>query len=156
MEQSPPDSEHAEWLQGVEDALRRRGVRLTKQRRAIAESFLRSEGHVNADELYASVKASNPSIGQATVYRTLRLLQDAGLASSSTFGSGAARFEVMDGHHHDHLICTRCGRIVEFVNEAIETLQDEVAAQHGFRLTHHRMELYGVPEVCIGGECAFP
>jgi len=135
----------------VEAALREHGLRLTAQRLAIAQAFFEGEGHPNADELYARVKVRNPAIGQATVYRTLRLLQEVGLASSSTFGTSASRFEASDGEHHDHLVCTQCDLIVEFVNPTIEQLQDDIAATHGFVLTSHRMELYGLCTSCQKG-----
>jgi Fur family transcriptional regulator, ferric uptake regulator len=139
---------NSKWTESVEQALRTRGLRLTAQRRAIAQAFFEGEGHPNADELYARVRLAHPAIGQATVYRTLRLFREVGLASSSTFGSAASRFEVADGHHHDHLVCTECDHIIEFVNDTIEKLQDEVAEAHGFVLSSHRMELYGICANC--------
>ena len=139
---------HETWAASLERALRERGLRLTTQRRAIAEAFFNVDGHPNADELLAAVKAEHPAIGQATIYRTLRLFEEVGLASSSNFGSSSARFEANDGHHHDHLVCTECDRIIEFINETIERLQDEIAESHGYRLTSHRMELYGVCPDC--------
>lgn len=138
----------AEWTKAVEHALRERGLRLTSQRLAIARAFFEGEGHLNADELHARVKDDNPAIGQATVYRTLRLFREVGLASSSTFGTTASRFEVNDGDHHDHLVCTKCHSIVEFYNETIEQLQEEIAKSHGFVLTSHQMELYGLCPKC--------
>ncbi|MDP6944463.1 MAG: Fur family transcriptional regulator [Myxococcota bacterium] len=139
---------HTNWPDSLERALRERGLRLTTQRRAIAEIFFGVDGHPNADELFATVRATHPAIGQATIYRTLRLFEEVGLASSSNFGSTSARFEANDGHHHDHLVCTECDDIIEFVNETIERLQDEVAEAHGFELTSHRMELYGLCSNC--------
>ena len=137
-----------DWNLELESALRARGLRLTTQRFAIAEAFVQSDGHLNADDLYAAVKVEHPAIGQATVYRTLKLFEEVGLASSSTFGSAAARFEANDGHHHDHLVCTKCDAIIEFFNAKIETLQDQIAEQHGFVLTSHRMELFGLCDAC--------
>ena len=137
-----------DWNLELESALRARGLRLTTQRFAIAEAFFQSDGHLNADDLYAAVKVEHPAIGQATVYRTLKLFEEVGLASSSTFGSAAARFEANDGHHHDHLVCTKCDAIIEFFNAKIETLQDQIAEQHGFVLTSHRMELFGLCDAC--------
>ena len=142
------DLQVTEWGSQLESALRKRGLRLTTQRFAIAEAFFQSEGHLNADELYSVVRDQHPAIGQATVYRTLKLLEEVGLASSSTFGSGSARFEANDGHHHDHLVCTECGKIVEFLNEEIESLQDVIAEENGFVLTSHRMELFGLCKAC--------
>ncbi len=136
------------WSEVLENALKQRGLRLTVQRFAIAKTFFEAEGHLNADELCSAVRVDYPAIGQATVYRTLKLLEEVGLASSSTFGSNSARFEVNDGHHHDHLVCIACDRIVEFLNEDIEALQEHVAKEHGFTLTSHRMELFGLCRQC--------
>lgn len=132
--------------------LAERGLRLTDQRRLVAATFFDSEGHHSAEEIYRHVKEVVPGIGSATVYRTLRLLKEAGLATGMSFGDGFARYEPPSKRgHHDHLICRGCGRIVEFENNRIEELQREVARRHGFLVTDHRMELYGLCGACRGG-----
>jgi len=141
---APPEK----WTLILEKALKQRGLRLTVQRFAIAKTFFEAEGHLNADELCAAVRVEHSAIGQATVYRTLKLLEEVGLASSSNFGSSSARFEVNDGHHHDHIVCTKCETIVEFFNEEIEDLQERIAREHGFLLTSHSMELFGLCKNC--------
>ena len=128
--------------------LKQRGLRLTEQRRTIVEAFFNAGGHVDIDTLYGLVKASDSRIGQATVYRTLKLLTESGLAQTSRFGGNATLYEPADTDHHDHLVCRSCGLIVEFFNEDIERLQDEVADTHGFKLETHKMELYGLCPKC--------
>jgi Fur family ferric uptake transcriptional regulator len=125
-----------------------RGLRSTRQRDLIVDTFFKSHRHVNADELYRVVRKRDPHIGVATVYRTLRLLIESGVATARNFGGSQACYEIVD-HHHDHLICTGCGTIIEFENEAIEELQLEVANRHRFTITHHKLELYG-----LCGRCA--
>ncbi len=131
----------------------RRGLRPSRQRDLIVEVFLRAEGHVSVDELWQRVRAADPRVAQATVYRAMRLLVEAGLAIARQFGDGQARYEVIDLRraHHDHLICTQCGAIVEFVDERIESLQEEVAERHQFTVTRHRLELYGRCPACRRG-----
>lgn len=124
------------------------GLKATKQRNLIVRTFLESMGHISAEELYRRVKRRDPRIGLVTVYRTLRLLREAGLAEERQFGEGHALFEVGSRGHHDHLICTRCGKIVEFANDAIEALQEEVAKQYGFTILAHKHELYGLCTTC--------
>jgi Fur family ferric uptake transcriptional regulator len=132
--------------------LAERGLRSTRQRDLIVEAFFRQgHRHVNAEELHRTVRQRDPSIGVATIYRTLRLLTECGVATARHFGDGQAVYEVVD-QHHDHLICTGCGRIVEFENEAIESLQVEVAHRHGFSITHHKLELYGLCDQCAGAD----
>lgn len=139
--------EDEERLARLKRYLGQRGLRSTRQRDLIIDAFLRSHRHVNAEELHRVVRQRDPNVGVATVYRTLRLLTESGLATARYFGDGQASYEVAD-HHHDHLICTSCGAIVEFENEAIEQLQLEVARRHGFTITHHKLELYGLCERC--------
>ena len=116
----------------------------TQQRELIVDQFLRTSDHVSIDELLAKVRKRNRKVGYATVYRTLKLLVDSGLAVQRRFGDGQARFEVT-GDHHDHLICTKCGLICEFEDEEIEKLQDRIADRlGGFKVTAHRHELYGL------------
>lgn len=136
-------------LQHFEDHLRKQNLRLTGQRQLIVNAFLKHKGHVSSEELYRKVQKTAPNIGYTTVYRTLKLLAEAGLATSKNFGDGFARFESTTvQEHHDHLICTGCGKIIEFVNDQIEQLQDKIAERHGFRVTDHTLDIYGV---C--GEC---
>ena len=123
--------------------LQSQGLYTTQQRDAIVEQFLRSKDHVSIDELLAKVRKRNRRIGYATVYRTLKLLVESGLANKRQFGDGQTRYEVA-GEHHDHLICTECGKILEFEDEEIERLQERIAARLGFSVTGHRHELYGL------------
>jgi len=133
--------------------LQERGLRLTDQRREVASTFFGAEGHHSADEIFSLVRARVPGIGFATVYRTLKLLREAGLATGMNTGDGFARYEPPSGKgHHDHLICRSCGLIVEFENDRIEELQGEVARRHGFTVTDHRMELYGLCGGCRSGK----
>jgi Fur family ferric uptake transcriptional regulator len=128
----------------------------TTQREAIVELFLRTVEHVSIDELLAKVRKRHKRVGYATVYRTLKLLVESGLAVERHFGDGQSRYEVV-GEHHDHLICTHCGLILEFEDDAIEVLQDRVAAQLGdFAVIRHRHELYALcPKArgVEGGHC---
>ncbi len=136
-------------MQRLERYIARRGLRMTRQRRVIAEVMSTIAGHVNIDQLYHQVRARDSNIGYATIYRTLKLLTDAGLATSAHFGDGAQRFEsTVKGGHHDHLVCTNCGRIIEFHNEEIEKLQEEVCSSHSFQMIHHKMEIYGLCTNC--------
>lgn len=126
-----------------------KGLRSTKQRDIILDVFLATHEHLSVEELYLKVRASHPGIGQATVYRTLKLFVEAGLAREMTFADGQTRYEhQLAGEHHDHLICTRCNAIIEFEDETIERLQREIAERHGFLLTSHKMQLCGLCPAC--------
>lgn len=114
----------------------------TKQREAILEVFLEVEGHITGEELYRRVRRRHPAIGYTTVYRTMKLLCEAGLAVERHFDDGVTRFEIQH-EHHDHLVCVRCGKIVEFECSMIESAQDRIVQEYGFRLLRHRHELYG-------------
>jgi Fur family transcriptional regulator, ferric uptake regulator len=116
----------------------------TQQRELIVDMFLRCKNHISVDELLARVRKRNRKVGYATVYRTLKLLVESGLAIQRQFGDGQARYEV-EGEHHDHLICTRCGLILEFEDPEIEALQEKIAQRlGGFQVMRHRHELYGL------------
>lgn len=142
----------AQRFAAFKDALRERSLKSTAQRDDIARVFFAIGRHISVEELYREVKQVNPRVGYATVYRTVRLLRECGLAAERHFHDGEARFEnVEHEHHHDHLICERCGRIVEFANDAIERLQEQVAQKLGFVITRHKMELYGVCAECRTG-----
>ncbi len=138
-----------EWEDRLKAYLTEHGLRLTRQRRVIAEAFFEGEGHPDIEELYERVRAIDRGVGQATVYRTLKLLVESGLANRSRFGGAASRYEVSEeGEHHDHLVCTRCGRLIEFHNETIEALQEKIAREHGFEIQDHKMEIYGLCATC--------
>jgi Fur family ferric uptake transcriptional regulator len=132
--------------------LRERGLKSTSQRDDIARAFFELGRHISAEELYAEVKKRNPHVGYATIYRTLRLLKECELVTERHFDEGQARYEAVSGRHHDHFICERCGKIIEFQNESIERLQDAVARELKARLTRHKMELYGVCAECLARE----
>ena len=120
------------------------GLKTTQQREEILKVFLTSTGHKNLSQIYSQVTKVNPKIGYTTVYRTLKLLVRFGLAAQRKFSDGETRYEpIVRGNHHDHLICLGCGKIIEFENEALETLQDHIAERYRFKIFHHRMELYG-------------
>ena len=130
------------------DYLLKRNLKATRQRSLIVETFGRLRDHVSVEDLLAEVKKEDAAIGYATVYRTLNLLVEARLASIRHFGDRFARFEPRQKEHHDHLICESCGKIVEFHDEEIEDLQEKVASRLGFKLSHHRHELYGLCDDC--------
>ena len=126
-----------------------KGLKNTRQREAVAEVFFSMNGHISAEDLYLKVAKAHPGIGLTTVYRTLKLLTDAGLAKERRFGEPQGVFESEDdGRHHDHLICTRCGKIIEFKEPIIEQMQDDVASRYGFVVSDHKMELYGLCKGC--------
>ena len=136
-------------LDQFRDYLDANNLKMTEQRKLILEVFLDCEGHMASEELYDAVKRVDPSLGQATVYRTLKLLADAGLAKAVDFGDGITRYESRLGEeHHDHLICTNCRKTEEIFDERIERLQEQVALAHGFELTGHKMYLYGLCAQC--------
>ncbi|MCX5743009.1 MAG: transcriptional repressor [Proteobacteria bacterium] len=119
-------------------------LNVTAQRETIVEQFLRTRDHISIDELLGRVRKRQPKVGYATVYRTLKLLVDSGLAVERQFGDGQARYEVV-GDHHDHLICVKCGLILEFEDHDIERIQEKIAQRlGGFTVLRHRHELYGM------------
>lgn len=140
------------FVQAFRDYLRRERMKLTRQRELIADTFAAVEGHVSVEELLGQCRDRDPAIGYATVYRTLKLLVDAGLGWSRNFGEGFARYEPHDDEHHDHLFCLACGHIEEFRDAAIEKRQEEVARELGYRLTHHRHEVFGICPDCLKAE----
>lgn len=144
-----------ELIKRVRDEARRRGIRWTNQRQTIVETFAALGEHVTAEGLHARVREIDRSVSTATVYRTVNLLVELGVAEKSHFGSDSASFEMaLHKDHHDHLVCEACGKIIEFHNHRIETLQDEIAAEHGFLLRMHRMELYGTCPACQANAAA--
>lgn len=121
-----------------------KGLRITEQRRIIAKILSESEDHPDVETLHGRASAIDPKISIATVYRTVRLFEEAGILERHEFGDGRARYEAVSDEHHDHLIDVETGKVVEFVDEELEALQKRIAERLGFRLVDHRMELYGV------------
>jgi Fur family ferric uptake transcriptional regulator len=131
--------------------LERKGLKTTQQREAIVDAFLRSSGHVALEDLLSSARRKYPRVGLATVYRTVKLLEEAGIAAARHFGPGQTLYEVSEGRaHHDHLICDACGFIIEFESHEIEKLQDSMAKRQGFNILRHRHELFGLCEKSRG------
>ena len=118
---------------------------MTGQRRVIAQVLSTSEDHPNVDEVYKRASNVDPKISIATVYRTVRLFEEAGIVEKHDFGGSSARYEEVTDDHHDHLINIKNGEVIEFANEKIESLQNKIAEQNGLKLIGHRLELYGVP-----------
>lgn len=125
------------------------GLRRTSQRDFILEIFLSTEEHLTSEDLHALVHRKDPTVGLTTVYRTLKLLTEAGLAREVRFGDNKTYYEHHYNHdHHDHMICTECGKVIEFFSPDIEDLQDQMANNFGFRPTHHSLRLWGVCSDC--------
>ncbi|MGV6812499.1 MAG: Fur family transcriptional regulator [Brevirhabdus sp.] len=122
-----------------------KGLRLTEQRRVIAAVLEESHDHPDVEELYARASSRDAGISIATVYRTVKLFEEAGILDKHDFGDGRARYESSDRDHHDHLIDMNSGKVIEFVDPDIEALQEKIAEKLGYRLKGHRLELYGVP-----------
>ena len=131
------------------DYVRSKGLRHSGQRRDILNAFLKTEKHLTADELYRIAKKKNPSIGAATVYRTLKLLRESGLCRELRLDDGTTRYEHLYGHkHHDHLICTSCGSLIGILDPEIEKSQEKLAEKHGFHIKSHKLEIYGTCRKC--------
>ena len=122
-----------------------KGLRMTEQRRVIAGVLEGAEDHPDVEELYIRASQIDPNISIATVYRTVKLFEEAGILEKREFGDGRARYEDAERDHHDHLIDLQSGEVIEFVDAEIEALQDKIARKLGYRLKGHRLELYGVP-----------
>ena len=129
--------------------LKDKDLKLTKQREEILETFLKTEKHLAAEDLYNAIKKKNPAIGQATVFRTLKLICEADLAKEVYFGDKTTRYEHKYGHeHHDHLVCIKCGRSIEAVDPRIEKLQEALCKKIGFLPKRHKLDIFGVCKKC--------
>jgi len=128
----------------LEELCIEKGLRMTEQRRIIARVLSESIDHPDVETVYQRASQIDAGIGLATVYRTLRLFEEANILERHDFGDGRARYEEVRDEHHDHLIDVQTGEVIEFTNEAIEALQRKVAEELGYRLVDHRLELYGV------------
>ena len=130
----------------IEDKCAEHGMRMTDQRRVIAQVLSDASDHPDAEELYARASEIDPKISLATVYRTVRLFSEAGIIETHDFRDGRARYEPANDDHHDHLIDVTTGKVIEFVDDEIEALQHRIAEKLGYELVDHRMELYGKPK----------
>jgi len=136
-------------VQVFNDFINRKGLKTTSQRIIILEAFLGSDSHFSTEELYLKLREEFPKIGYATVHRTLKLFAECGIAAERNFGDGQTRYEpIKSEEHHDHLVCTECGLIIEFEEPQIELLQEKVAAANSFKIENHRLELYGTCAGC--------
>ena len=129
----------------LEEACVQKGMRMTDQRRIIAQVIEAASDHPDVEELYRRASAIDDRISLSTVYRTVNLFEEAGLVTKHDFKDGRARFELIPDEHHDHLIDIRTGKVIEFRNEEIEAIQEVIAKRLGYRLVDHRLELYAVP-----------
>lgn len=141
---------YEELLERFKVLLKANNLKYTTQREAILKTLYDHPDHFTPENLYILVKENYPDLntGITTVYRTLNLLEENHIATSISFGAAGKKFELGNKPHHDHLICEKCGNIVEFENEEIEKLQDKIAKMHDFKLTNHLMQLYGICKKC--------
>jgi Fur family ferric uptake transcriptional regulator len=129
----------------IEQLALEKGMRMTEQRRVVARVLSAAEDHPDVEELYRRASAVDPHVSIATVYRTVRLFEEAGIIERHDFRDGRSRYEQLGDQHHDHLIDTKTGQVLEFYDEEIERLKAAIAERLGYRLIDHRLELYGVP-----------
>ena len=128
----------------IENKCIKNGVRLTEQRKLVAKIMSESEDHPDVDELHKRISKVDSKISIATVYRTVKLFEESGILTKHEFKGGKARYEELNEGHHDHLIDIKSGKIIEFVDEDIEKLQEKIADKYGYRLVDHKLELYGI------------
>jgi Fur family ferric uptake transcriptional regulator len=143
--QQPMTEEQEVFLNHIQ----KKGLKRTSQRDLILDVFLRTERHLSNEDLYRLVQEEDASVGQTTVYRTLKLLTEAGLAREVRFGDGRTHYEHNYKHeHHDHMICSECGKIIEFYSAELEALQDAMAAKHRFEISQHLLRIIGICAEC--------
>jgi len=137
-------------LDDLKTVLKDKGMKYTEQRAVILQILLNIDDHLNAEEVHKVVKEKYPNqnIGIATIYRTLNFLEEVDLISSISFGAEGKKYESIKDEHHDHIICTQCGNIVEFFDEAIEQRQEDIAKENGFNITDHTMQIFGICQSC--------
>jgi Fur family ferric uptake transcriptional regulator len=136
-------------MQVLIDYLRDNKLKVTPHRELILETFLDHEGHRSVEDIYRTVRQQDPRIGYTTVYRTMKLLAECGLAREIDLADGITRYEHLFNHeHHDHMICMECGTSIEFLNPDIESVQDSASEQLGFKVLDHRLQIYGVCRQC--------
>ena len=133
----------------LNDHIARKGLRNSSSRSAILAEFLKAEKHLTSDELYKIISNKIPTIGIATVYRSLHLFCECGIARELKMEDGISRYEPILGHeHHDHLVCTKCGKFIEIIDSELEEIQSKIADRYRFNIQNHKMELYGLCSDC--------
>lgn len=134
-----------------QEYLTQKGLKSTRQREIILDEFLRSPSHLSAEELYLRLRKKHPNIGYATVYRTLKLFAECGIAQEQHFGDKQTRYEAaFEEEHHHHLVCTQCGAIIEFEDPRLDPTYEEIARKHGFFISDHRVDIRGLCSKCQG------
>ena len=129
--------------------LQEKNQHYTAQRALIVEAFVNAQNHLSVEELYEIVKHKEPSIGQVTVFRTLKLLEDAGIANPVNFGDRTVRYEMCyESKHHDHLVCLKCGKVIEALDKKMEKRKELICKKHNFVPSHHRLEIFGTCAAC--------
>lgn len=139
-----------EAIEELKKIVKQKGLKYTEQREIVLSILINASEHLSAEEVYNEIKEQHPesNIGIATVYRALSFLEEVDLITSIAFGSDGKKYESNAKSHHDHLICTKCGKIIEFLDEEIEKRQDKVAKKNNFKITSHSMQLYGICSDC--------
>lgn len=157
--EAPGGPSTGQLLDGFRRYLRDHNLPVTAQREMVADVLFSSNGHLSADDIDRSLRSRGANVGKATVYRTLDLLAQSGMVTPRDFGEGFRRYERAPGRqHHEHLICIRCHKVIEFVNERLERMKTLIAEEYGFRHHHHRLEIFGTCPECQqrGGEAVSP
>ncbi len=136
------------YIDELRTIVKKRGLKNSSQREYILKTLFHAKEHLSPEEIHRLVKEENPSIGLATVYRTLAFLEREQLVNAISFSSEGKKYELNRGSHHDHMICLQCGKIIEFFDEDLESIQESIAKEHGFRLITHELNLYGICKEC--------
>lgn len=144
------DSSYEEIIEELKKIVKQKGLKYTEQREIVLSILLHAEEHLTAEEIYNQIKKDFPAtnVGIATVYRALSFLEEVDLITSINFGADGKKYESNAKSHHDHLICTDCGKIIEFVDDEIEKRQEKIAKENKFKITSHSMQLYGICQTC--------
>lgn len=144
------DNSYEEIIEELRKIVKQKGLKYTEQREIVLSILLHADEHLTAEEIYNQIKKDFPetNVGIATVYRALSFLEEVDLITSINFGTDGKKYESNAKSHHDHLICTDCGKIIEFVDDEIEKRQEKIAKENKFKITSHSMQLYGVCQAC--------
>ncbi len=138
----------SQYKEQLKEIVKSKGLKYSAQREDILKALFDSKKHLTPEEIYTEVKKINKNIGLATVYRALSFLESEGLINSISFGIDGKKYELNRGQHHDHMICLKCGKIIEFFDEGLESLQENIAQKHNFKLITHELNMYGICSNC--------